>query len=622
MKKIYPFKFLDSYQREDKDFFYGRETEIELLYQMIFQTKILLIYGTSGTGKTSLIQCGLANKFQTYDWLSLYIRRGTNLLASLDKVLCHESDDVFVYEEQNELKIKDLHGKIEAVYKATFKPIYLMFDQFEELYILGTKDEQTQFIKTIQEILAVEQPVKVILSIREEYLGYLYEFEKEVPQLINKKLRVEPMNQLKVEEVIKSICSSKQSLISLKTGEEDEIVKAIYKKISGDEKNASIQLPYLQVFLDSFYLKITNDETRKPEAVFTLEALNKIGNIGDVLRNFLDEQVLTIANKLDQKPETIWKILKPFVTLDGTKEPLSIEKLSEQLTNEPKEIIEKALNAFVNSRILRFTETNQLYEIAHDSLAKQINTKRSDEEIAVLEVKRLIKSQVAVKNEAREYFTEKQILFIEPYLNKFKISDEEQEWLNKSSKLVKKQKRNKFIKIGIGALALFVALSITALIFKVQELKAQQDKVNAQVNELAINDLLAIVMAGRGKQYDNQDSKKIIDTLKREQDRPIEYLIVPRATSEAVEGTKDFDYLIWIDVPSFRATEIKEVIYKWPCDYFIDKNLVGTEQSLGFAIGYRGWGICPIINITVILKNGKKITTEPFDGQEYLKKKK
>ena len=93
MQKIYPFKFLNSYQREDKDFFFGRTEEVDALYQMIFQTQILLIYGTSGTGKTSLIQCGLANKFHSYDWLALHIRRGSNLVSSLDKALCDAGED-------------------------------------------------------------------------------------------------------------------------------------------------------------------------------------------------------------------------------------------------------------------------------------------------------------------------------------------------------------------------------------------------------------------------------------------------------------------------------------------------------------------------------------------------
>ena len=87
MKKIYPFKFLDAYTKDDTGIFFGRDEEINSLYEMVFQTDILLLYGASGTGKTSLIQCGLASKFQAHDWLALPIRRGNNINESFEKVL-------------------------------------------------------------------------------------------------------------------------------------------------------------------------------------------------------------------------------------------------------------------------------------------------------------------------------------------------------------------------------------------------------------------------------------------------------------------------------------------------------------------------------------------------------
>jgi len=87
MEKKYPFKFLDSYNQNDTDMFFGRDEEIVALYEMVFQNSILLVYGASGTGKTSLIQCGLAGRFKSYDWLALTIRRGTNINASLEKAL-------------------------------------------------------------------------------------------------------------------------------------------------------------------------------------------------------------------------------------------------------------------------------------------------------------------------------------------------------------------------------------------------------------------------------------------------------------------------------------------------------------------------------------------------------
>ena len=76
MKKKYPFKFLDSYNNTDTDIFFGRDEEIDALYQMTFQSDLLLVYGASGTGKTSLINAGLAGRFKAPDWLALTIRRG------------------------------------------------------------------------------------------------------------------------------------------------------------------------------------------------------------------------------------------------------------------------------------------------------------------------------------------------------------------------------------------------------------------------------------------------------------------------------------------------------------------------------------------------------------------
>jgi hypothetical protein len=81
-------------------------------------------------------------------------------------------------------------------------------------------------------------------------------------------------------------------------------------------------------------------------------------------------------------------------------------------------------------------------------------------------------------------------------------------------------------------------------------------------------------------------------------------LIVPRAISVPISGSKNYDFLIWIDVPSFRREEIKEVVYKWPCSGFSDSMHVGKEPSLGFAFGYRGWGYCPHILIDVVHTDG------------------
>ena len=643
MKK-YPFKFLDSYKQDDTDIFFGRDEEIAALYEMIFQTSILLIYGASGTGKTSLIQCGLAGKFKSYDWLPIMVRRGNNINASLEKQLSdaggNDIDEDDLATKDPSKKLTGLGRLIKGVYINNYKPIYLIFDQFEELYVLGTKDEQKIFIESVKEILNADQPVKMIFSIREEYLGYLYDFEKEVPQLLRKKLRIEPMTLDKVKDVLKGINNYKLSNVKIKEDELDAITQEIFERIKGKKKTLTIQLPYLQVFLDKLYIETTGDESRQADAIITMEVLNRIGDIGDVLRNFLEEQVKKISEKLSSDnnmvtPEIIWKILSPFCTLEGTKVPISKKDLAERLPHLDATLINSAVDNFVNSRIVIFSENENLYELAHDSLALRIAEKRSDEEIAILEVERLINSQVSVKAEAREFFSEKQLLFIEPYLDKFKVSDEEQEWINKSRANVEEQKkaiqieaekkrheknrriRRQIITSAIAVLMILVFLVIYSINSRQKEIAALNAKEEAKAAELKTKELLQLVVQGRGKEYDNKDYDAVVNMLRRQQTYPIDSLIVPRAISVPISGSKNYDFLIWIDVPSFRRDEIKQVVYKWPCGGFADSVHVGKEPSLGFAFGYRGWGFCPHILINVELTNNQVYQID-FDLGDYL----
>ncbi|MBK8846303.1 MAG: ATP-binding protein [Bacteroidetes bacterium] len=480
---------------------------------MVFQSSVILVYGASGTGKTSLINCGLASKFQPHDWLALMIRRGANINDSLEKILHSEggqlssiASDASYHDEWSDdspnsaKELSKISQSIKAVYQKTFRPIYLIFDQFEELFILGTDSEMQTFIKTIQEILASDQPVKIIFAIREEYLGYLFEFERAVPQLMRKKLRIEPMNFEKVKQVILGASTYENSNVRLKPGEEDQLARGIFEKIKGKGKSLTIQLPFLQVFLDKFYLKITGDESRTAQAVFTMQVLNEMGEIGDILINFLDEQVTSISKNLkshypDLTQDMIWRMLSPFSTIEGTKEPIGKQGLYERLTGVNPKLIDELITAFTNSRILRYNDATDMYEIAHDALAKPISEKRSVEEKMLLEVKRLIKSQVAVKAEGREYFTERQLIFIESYLDKIKISNEETDWISKSKNYnleqkeeqlkkqqddLAKRKMQRVLSLSLVFLLLVIAGTITVAI----KISNQSDEISKQKTEI------------------------------------------------------------------------------------------------------------------------------------------
>jgi hypothetical protein len=200
-----PFKFLDPFTKDDKDIFFGRDAEIEQLYEMVFESNLLLVYGESGTGKTSLVQCGLSSRFSDTDWLSILVRRGNR---DINEALM---------DELNKAARKPIPAgapvvkAVESVYLDHFRPIYLIFDQFEELFVadLGsTHAERDQFSRSISELLQSGQECTVIFVMREEYLAKLYEFEAgHLPRIFNKRMRVERMSPINVEQVITKTCA-------------------------------------------------------------------------------------------------------------------------------------------------------------------------------------------------------------------------------------------------------------------------------------------------------------------------------------------------------------------------------------------------------------------------------
>ncbi len=134
-----PFKFLDSYTRDDRDIFFGRDREIEELYQRVFESKIMLVYGVSGTGKSYLINCGLANKFNDTDWLPVNVRRGGDMVKSMALAIQSAAITPLTGKTETPVQIKKA---IQSVYLDHYNPIYFIFDQFEELFIFGNREER------------------------------------------------------------------------------------------------------------------------------------------------------------------------------------------------------------------------------------------------------------------------------------------------------------------------------------------------------------------------------------------------------------------------------------------------------------------------------------------------
>ena len=453
-----PFKFLDPYTQQDREIFFGREKETDALYELVNQNRLVLVYGPSGAGKTSLIQCGLSNRFHPTNWYPLFVRRGDNLNASLRQALT---------QAKGEALQGSLVEEIEELYEETLRPVYLIFDQLEEIFVLGTEAERIQFIQDIAALNEAKIPCQVIFSLREEYLAHLYPFEQVIPTLFDRRLRVEPMGIQKAVDVIQSSCATFN--IQLEAPEAN--AKQIIDKISAGRSGVS--LPYLQVCLDRLYREdlvrtygnnLPNEA--HPTLEFTTEEIDELGEIGDILTVFLDEQVDRIQGELAQRhpgspPRAVRNLLNGFASLEGTKIPRNRDELS--LPGLNKEGMDEVLEELGYSRILR--EQENVFELAHDTLSLLISDQRSAEEIALLKAAELIRGRLRDFEQTETYLNSRELQQIENHTDQLKAEDKLNpaawDFVNESRAVIKAEERRRKLTIAgvIAVLTLFLALA-------------------------------------------------------------------------------------------------------------------------------------------------------------------
>ncbi|MCB0559747.1 MAG: ATP-binding protein [Lewinellaceae bacterium] len=324
-----PFKFLESYDKEDKDRFFGRERETAQLYNAVHASNLILLYGASGTGKTSLVNCGLANQFHDTDWMPIFVRRGNNLNQSLRRELGR------LLPGNDWTEDTSIRHRVQELHLDYYRPVYLIFDQFEELYIMGGKTEQDAFHQTVDGLLKAGLQCKILLIIREEYIAYLSEFEKVAPPLYDNRLRIEKMNDHNLARVVSGTCRyGGITVVAPKN-----TVPAILDNLRSQREG--IDLTNLQVYLDRLWRKDIERQQKQragePEQVtFDHELVAEVGPMQNVLSDFLDEQLAEVEQGLRRRgvnnPEGIpLEVLFTLVTEDGTKRNMVLENIVEAM---------------------------------------------------------------------------------------------------------------------------------------------------------------------------------------------------------------------------------------------------------------------------------------------------
>ncbi|MCY7321439.1 MAG: caspase family protein [Phormidesmis sp. CAN_BIN36] len=161
-----PYMGLKPFEREQADYFFGREQAVRALLDRLDENRFLAVIGPSGCGKSSLVKAGLLPELESdripgsHDWQIEIITPGQYPLEALTNALeRYHSDD---------------------------KPVVLFVDQFEELFTLCPDEEkQRAFIKRLnQETNDPTKQTRIIVAMRGDFLDRCAKFQ-ESADLIN-----------------------------------------------------------------------------------------------------------------------------------------------------------------------------------------------------------------------------------------------------------------------------------------------------------------------------------------------------------------------------------------------------------------------------------------------------
>lgn len=151
------------------------------------------------------------------------------------------------------------------------------------------------------------------------------------------------------------------------------------------------------------------------------------------------------------------------------------------------------------------------------------------------------------------------------------------------------------LRVRNSAIVVLSALTLLASAMSVYANKqrgiAVERQAEAEAATTQAQSLLQLTLQGRGQRYDeDQPIDRIILQLEEEQERPLQELVEIRALRQEVNAT-NYDYMVWVDVPSFRTDEIREVRYEWPEEggfRYARESFVSRESSTGYAFAWRG----------------------------------
>jgi hypothetical protein len=355
----HPYKSLDSFEGRDAAIFHGRRYASRALANRVLGERLTVLYGESGSGKTSLIQAGVRPLLALEESLliTLPVAPGIHLRDALGQAI------VAIAKEAKLAIVNDQPiAQLQAWRQLLGSPIVIALDQFEQTFEALGQEERQAAAGTLRDWLADELAgLHLLIVIREDYLGRLQNLEERVPSLLDNLFRLERMGDEQARAAIVEPAAS--------FGWRWE--PALVERLLADlREERGVDPPKLQIVCDRIYGYSAAVDKEDPE--ITSADYEALGGAAAILEQYIDE----VVNAFAPEQATLAKRLLGALSGGGIKIRLERNDLLRSAETDLARA-QPVLDSLTDQRIIRrIQDPNDsalaAYELTHDTLTYNI----------------------------------------------------------------------------------------------------------------------------------------------------------------------------------------------------------------------------------------------------------
>ncbi len=388
---INPFPGLRPFTLDECHLFFGREGQVDEILVKLSQNRSITVMGYSGSGKSSLMYCGLVpvlyGGFMTQTspyWQVVTTRPGNSPIANLTNAIT----DQLIKDDQIEEKDKSIYrsiigsvlrsgpdGLIEVakfLQKKAGENVFISIDQFEELFRYKDSksddfaNEAMAYVNLV--LAAVNQkrvPIYVAINMRSDFIGDCAAFPG-LTQMINTSNYLVPqMTREQKRMAIKGPVAVGGGRIS------QRLVKRLLSDI-GDNQD---QLPIMQhALMRTWDYWMANREEGEP---MDIRHYNSIGKITQALSLHANEAFEELSSREKEIAEILFKnTTEKNLENQGMRRPVKISVVAELAEASEKEVINvvehfrKSGRSFLMPGPQIPLSANSSVELSHESMMR------------------------------------------------------------------------------------------------------------------------------------------------------------------------------------------------------------------------------------------------------------